>query len=118
MQTPSPTPALDVGALVDALLQGKLTAEDAARLAAAGDEMIVLALMAANARIASLQQPAALHPSTPSAMVPVYQKPPAPDGRRSPGQRTAISARGEQLRSRSTNMPRTASRFVPAAGAN
>jgi len=39
-----------------------------------------------------------------------------PDGRRSPGQRTAISARGEQLRSRSTNMPRTASRFVPAAG--
>jgi transposase len=87
MQTTSPTPALDVGALVDALLQGKLTAEDAARLAAAGDEMVLLALMAANARIASLQQPAAPHPSTPSAMVPVYQKPPAPRRKKKPGAR-------------------------------
>lgn len=87
MQTPSPPLALDVSALVDALLQGKLTPEDAARLAAAGDEMVLLALMAANARIASLQQPAAPHPSTPSAMVPVYQKPPAPRRKKKPGAR-------------------------------
>jgi len=84
-----------------------------------GDEMIVLALMAANARIASLQQPAALHPSTPSAMVPVYQKPPAPRRKKKPGakKRPSRLAASNSAQDRRT-LPRTASRFVPAAGAN
>ena len=55
MQTTPAAPALDLASLVDALLQGKLTEADAARLAAAGQEAVLLTLMAANARIAALQ---------------------------------------------------------------
>jgi transposase len=85
MQTTPLVPAPDLDSLVAALLQGKLTEAGAARLAAAGEEMVLLALMAANARIAALQQPAPSHPSTPSAMVPVYQKPPTPRRKKRPG---------------------------------
>ena len=87
MQTTALAPALDLGALVEALLQGKLTEADALLLAAAGEEAVLLTLMAANARIAALQQPAGPHPSTPSAMVPLYQKPPTPRRKKKPGAR-------------------------------
>jgi transposase len=79
------TPAPAVASLVDALLNGKLTEAQAAVLAAAGEEAVLLTLMAANARIAALQRPQAASPSTPSAMVPVYRKPPAPRRKRKPG---------------------------------
>jgi hypothetical protein len=92
---------------VDALLQGKLTEAGAARLAAAGDEAVLLTLMAANARIAALQQPSAPHPSTPSAMVPVYQKPPTP--------RRATPAAGVRRRPGSINTWNIALGPVPAA---
>lgn len=51
-------------------------------LAAAGPEAVRLALLAANARIATLASPAAPSPSTPSGMVPPYEKPPADKRRR------------------------------------
>ena len=68
-------------ALVDALLHGRLSEQQADALAAAGPEAVRLALLAANARLARLQSPAGPSPSTPSGMVPVYQKP-ATDKRR------------------------------------
>ena len=73
--------------LVDALLHGRLSEQQAGVLAAAGPEAVRLALLAANARIARLQpqapaQPQAPSPSTPSAMVPVYEKPAASRRRR------------------------------------
>lgn len=73
--------------MVDALLHGRLSQEQAAALAAAGPEAVRLALLAASARIARLasSEPSA---STPPAMVPAYQKPPAPGQRRKkPGAR-------------------------------
>lgn len=60
-----------MAALVDALLHGRLSEDQADALAAAGPEAVRLALLAANARIARLQP----SPATPSGMVPVYQKP-------------------------------------------
>ena len=68
-------PPPDVAALVDALLHGRLTEEQADALAVAGPEAVRLALLAANARLAQLQSRADFSPSTPSGMVPVYQKP-------------------------------------------
>jgi transposase len=83
---PTPAaPAIDMAALVDELLAGRLTEARAKLLAGAGEEAVLLALMAANARIAALRQPAAPHPSTPSGMVPVYQKPPASRRKKKPG---------------------------------
>src|SRR5438270_6137540 len=78
-------PAVEMAALVDALLEGRLTEAQAKLLAAAGEEAVLLALMAANARIAALRRPAAPTPSTPSGMVPPYQKPPAPRRKKKPG---------------------------------
>jgi len=73
-----------VPALIDAMLAGRLTEAQADRLAAAGAEAVRLALLAANARIAELQ-PAAVSPSTPSGMVPVYQKEPGRKRKKTPG---------------------------------
>jgi len=66
-----------VAVLVDALLHGRLSEEQADALAEAGPEAVRLALLAASARFAQLQSqsPADLSPSTPSGMVPVYRKP-------------------------------------------
>ena len=80
-----PDPPPDLAPLIEALLQGKLTQADGAKLAAAGEEAVLFSLMAANSRIAELRQPAAASPSTPSGMTPVYQKPPAPQRKKKPG---------------------------------
>ena len=87
-----------MGGLVEALLRGQLTEPQARLLAAAGEEAVLLALMAANARFAEFRRasasaaaspspaaPSALSPSTPSGMVPPYQKPPAPRRGKRPG---------------------------------
>jgi transposase len=66
--------------LLSALFCGELTKPQAMQLAALGPEAVQLALLAANDRIAQLQ-PASVSPSTPSGMVPVYEKP-ATDKRR------------------------------------
>lgn len=68
------------------MFRGALTETQAARLAELGPEAVRLALLAANARIAQLQ-PQASAPSTPSGMVPVYEKPATPKRRKKPGAR-------------------------------
>ena len=70
--------------MVAALLQGRLTEEQAATLAGLGPEVVRLALLAANARFAALQS-GGPSPSTPSGMVPVYQKPAVAGRKKKPG---------------------------------
>lgn len=68
------------------MLAGRLTAPQAAVLAAAGPEAVRLALLAASARIAALGR-GGPSPSTPSGAVPPHLKPPAGKrrGRKKPG---------------------------------
>lgn len=63
------------------MLAGRLTDEQAGRLALAGADAVRLMLLAANARIADLQR-SAVSASTPSAAVPVHLKPEARADRR------------------------------------
>jgi hypothetical protein len=70
----------DLNTLVADLLAGRLTEAQAAAIAALGPEAVTLALMAASAKLAGVT-PDAL-PSTPSGMIPPYQKPPADKKRR------------------------------------
>jgi hypothetical protein len=71
--------------MVDALLHGRLTEEQADALAAAGPEAVRLALLAASARLARLQPPAGPPPSTPSGMMPIHQKPAVRGRKKRPG---------------------------------
>lgn len=66
------------------MLHGRLSEAQALLLANAGPEAVRLALLAANARIAQLQTPA-IAPSTPSGMIPVYQKPSVARRKKKPG---------------------------------
>jgi transposase len=63
------------------LFRGELTEPQAMRLAELGSEAVRLALLAASARFAQLR-PQAPSPSTPSGMVPVYEKPAAANKRK------------------------------------
>jgi len=74
----------ELDALLAALFRGELTEMQATRLAELGPEAVRLALLAANARFAQLQS-ASCPVSTPSGMVPVYQKPATPKRRKKPG---------------------------------
>ncbi|HEY2419201.1 MAG TPA: IS66 family transposase [Steroidobacteraceae bacterium] len=76
----------ELDGLLEALFHGVLTETQAARLAELGPEAGRLAWLATNARFAQLQ-PQASSPSTPSGMVPVYEKPAAPRRRKRPGAR-------------------------------
>jgi len=71
---------------LDKLLCGELTEPQAGRLAELGPEAVRLVLLAANARLAKLQTQTPA-PSTPSAIIPVYQKPATPRRRKEPGAR-------------------------------
>jgi transposase len=73
----------ELNSLLAALFRGELTEAQAAWLAELGPEAVRLALLAANERIAQLQP--ASSPSTPSGMVPVYEKPATPQRRKKPG---------------------------------
>lgn len=75
-------PQSDLEELLGRLFRGELSDADARRMARLGPEALTLALLAANARFAELQTPSA---STPSAMVPVYEKPSTPRRRKKPG---------------------------------
>jgi transposase len=66
------------------MVHGRLSDAQAVVLAGAGPEAVRLALLAANARIAQLQTPT-ISPSTPSGMIPPYQKPPARRRKKKPG---------------------------------
>ncbi|MGH9524943.1 MAG: IS66 family transposase [Terriglobales bacterium] len=74
----------ELRALLERLFRGELSEAQAERLAALGPEAVRLALLAVNARFARMQPPDSSppSPSTPSGMVPVYQKPPAGKQRR------------------------------------
>lgn len=76
----------ELDALLEALFRGELTERQADRLAELGPEAARLAWLAANARFAQLQ-PQASSPSTPSGMVPVYEKPTTPKRKKKPGAR-------------------------------
>ena len=78
----------EAAALVDAALHGELSEAQALRLYRLGPEVVKLALLAASRRIAELQNPAIEHtssPSTPSGMIPIYEKPAARKRRKKPG---------------------------------
>jgi transposase len=70
----------DLDTLLQALFRGELTESQAMQLASLGLEAVRLTLLAANQRFAQLQSSAA-SPTTPSAQIPVYEKP-ATDKRR------------------------------------
>ena len=80
-----------VRALVAAALEGRLSDAEAEQLAACGEALLKLVLLAAAQRIAELQGKLALagpdHPSTPSGQKPVYSKPPAKKRKGRPGAR-------------------------------
>ena len=72
-----------------AALEGRLTDSQAEQLAACGEELLKLVLLAATQRIAELQGKLTLagpeSPSTPSGQKPVYTKPSAPKRKGKPG---------------------------------
>lgn len=65
----------------------QLTAEEAAAIYARGKEAVIFALLELARQLAQVQQPAGMSPSTPSGMVPVYQKPPVPTRGKRPGRK-------------------------------
>jgi len=69
---------------VQAALRGELTREQGLELHALGPEAVALFAMTMAQRMTQLQQPTP-SPSTPSGMVPVYQKPPARRRGKKPG---------------------------------
>lgn len=74
--------------IVDAARRGALSRQQAEALPRLGPEAVTLFALAVAAHIAGLQNAAAASPSTPSGMVPVYQKPTTPRKRRKkPGAR-------------------------------
>jgi transposase len=73
--------------LLSSLLRGELSEADALRLASLGPEAVTLALLAANARIARQASGGTAGVSTPSGMVPVYEKPAVKGRRKKPGAR-------------------------------
>lgn len=77
-----------VKALIDAAVRGELEEKEVRLLCRQAPELITLALLAAGKRIAELQEQfgrKAPSPSTPSGMVPVYEKPNASKRRKKPG---------------------------------
>ena len=93
--------------LIAAAAHGELNESLARQLYRHGLEVVTLALLAANKRIAELQKRCGQQqttPSTPSAMVPVYAQPNASKRRKRPGARTghpgtAPGGRGFGIRS-------------------
>jgi len=75
--------------LVAAALEGSLSDAQAAELAACGEGLVKMVLLAAAQRIAELKAkiegPTRIDPSTPSGQRPVYTKPPAPRRQGKPG---------------------------------
>ena len=82
--------AKSVEALIEAAVRGELGEKEVRLLCEQAPELITLAFLAAGKRIAELQGPPgreAPSPSTPSAMVPVYEKPSVKKRCKKPGAR-------------------------------
>jgi transposase len=73
--------------LIDAALAGALTEAQAAALPTLGAEAVALFALAVSRHLAALQSGRAASPSTPSGMIPVYQKPAAGKRKKKPGAR-------------------------------
>lgn len=65
----------------------QLTAEEAAAIFARGKEAVIFALLELAKQLGQAQQRVGISPSTPSGMVPVYQKPPAKTRSKRPGRK-------------------------------
>jgi hypothetical protein len=76
---------------LDDVLGPSLTEEQARMIYRQGEEAVVMAMMKMAAKLAALSQTTPA-PTTPSAMIPAYQKPPAVKSRKKPGPRTGIRA--------------------------
>jgi transposase len=78
---------LELNAILDVAQRGQLTEEQARQLHALGPEAVTLFAMTMTRRLAELQSSPspAVAPSTPSAMIPLYQKPPTSRRRKRPG---------------------------------
>jgi len=70
--------------LIDLLLKGKMTEQDARRLSELGQEAVILSLLAANRKIAQNKHP---DPSTPSGQKALYTKPNRTKKQSKPGAR-------------------------------
>ena len=79
------TEALSRAALTD-MLGASLTEEQARVIFRQGKEAVVFALLTLAGKLAALQA-TTLAPTTPSGMIPAYQKPPAPKRRKRPGRK-------------------------------
>ena len=80
----------DLDGIIDAAKRGTLARETAQTLHALGPEAVTLFALAMAAHVAALQRDGAfpsISPSTPSGMVPVYQKPAVKGRRKKPGAR-------------------------------
>ena len=76
--------SIELNAILEAAQRGLLTKEQAQRLHALGPEAVTLFALTLTRRLAELQ-PLPPSPSTPSAMIPVYQKPQTSRRRKTPG---------------------------------
>src|ERR1035438_6541802 len=75
--------SLELNDLLEAAQRGQLTEEQAGQLHALGPEAVTLFALTVTKRFAELQSTPS--PSTPSAMIPVYQKPATPRRRKKSG---------------------------------
>jgi transposase len=82
-----PRKATALETIIEATMRGELDEALAHKLHMLGPEAVALAMLSASKRIAELQQQSAdpPSPSTPSGMVPVYEKPPVRKRRKKPG---------------------------------
>ena len=78
-------------------LNGPLTQEQAEFIYALGREAVIYALMILSAREASNNKNQAMTPSTPSGMIPVYEKTATPKRRKKPGAKAGHQGHYRQL---------------------
>lgn len=77
---------------MEEVLGPSLTEEQAREIYRQGEEAVVMALMKMAAKMAALTRPGPA-PTTPSAMIPPYQKPPAAKSRKKPGAKVGHKGR-------------------------
>ena len=95
------TEVLDRAALTE-ILGASLTEEQAREIFRQGEEAVVFSLLTLARKLAALQ-PTKPAPTTPSGMIPAYQKPPAQSGENVPAAKPDIPAVGVRRRSGSTS---------------
>ena len=100
MDFPSGTDA-EARDIINSALQGRLTEQQATRLAARDAMLIQFALLAVTNRVAALQaalgSAKAVDPATPSGQIPIYSKPPARKRKGRPGARPGHKGSRRQL---------------------